>query len=65
MPQSRRGSTGPKTKEGRQRLSEAHLNHGRFTKDKKLAKVKGAAIERKLRAGRKLIESELRIAGVI
>ena len=58
-------STGPKTKEGRQRVSEAHLKHGDFTKDKKLAKVEGAAIQRKLRARRKLIENELRGAGVI
>ena len=27
---------GPRTKEGRQRVSEAHLKHGHFTKDKKL-----------------------------
>ena len=57
--------TGPKTKEGRQRVSEVHLKHGRFTKDKKLARAEGAAIERKLRARRKLIENELRSAGVI
>ena len=57
--------TGPRTKEGRQRVSEAHLKHGHFTKDKKLARAEGAAIERKLRARRKLIENELRSAGVI
>ena len=58
-------STGPRTKEGRQRVSEAHLKHGHFTKDKKLARAEGAAIERKLRARRKLIENELRSAGII
>ena len=58
-------STGAKTKEGRQRLSEAHLKHGHYTKDKKQARKEGAAIERKLRARRKLIEKELRSAGVI
>ena len=58
-------STGPRTKEGRQRVSEAHLKHGHFTKDKKLARAEGAAIEQKLRARRKLIENELRSAGVI
>ena len=58
-------SCGPKTKEGRQRVSKAHLKHGHFTKDKKLARAEGAAIERKLRARRKLIENELRSAGVI
>ena len=58
-------STGAKTKEGRQRLSEAHLKHGHYTKDKKQARKEGAAIERKLRARRKLIENELRTAGVI
>ena len=57
--------SGPRTKEGRQRVSEAHLKHGHFTKDKKLARAEGAAIERKLRARRKLIENELRSAGVI
>jgi len=56
---------GPKTKEGRQRVSEAHLKHGHFTKDKKLARADGAATERKLRAWRKLIENELRSVGVI
>ena len=58
-------STGPRTKEGRQRVSKAHLKHGHFTKDKKLARAKGAAIEQKLRARRKLIENELRSAGVM
>ena len=58
-------STGAKTKEGRQRLSEAHLKHGYYTKDKKQARKEGAAIERKLRARRKLIENELRTAGII
>ena len=58
-------STGPRTKEGRQRVSEVHLKHGHFTKDKKLARAEGAAIEQKLRARRKLIENELRSAGVI
>ena len=58
-------STGPKTKVGRQRVSEAHLKHGHFTKNKKLARAEGAAIERKLRARRKLIENELRSAGIV
>ena len=58
-------STGAKTEEGRQRLSEAHLKHGHYTKDKKQARAEDAAIERELRARRKLIESELRSAGVI
>ena len=58
-------STGPRTKEGRQRVSEAHLKHGHFTKDNKLARAEGAAFERKLRGRRKLIENELRSAGVI
>ena len=58
-------STGPKTKEGCQRVSEAHLKHGRFTKDNKLARVEGAALQRKLRTRRKLIENELRSAGFI
>jgi hypothetical protein len=58
-------STGAKTKEGRQRLSEAHLKHGNYTKDKKQARKEGAAIERKLRARRKHIENELRTAGFV
>ena len=58
-------STGAKTKEGRQRLSEAHLKHGHYTKDKKQARKEGAVIERKLRAQRKRIESELTSAGFI
>ena len=58
-------SAGAKTKEGRQRVSEAHLTHGHHTTDKKQARKEGAAIERKLRARRKLIENELRTAGII
>ena len=58
-------TTGAKTKEGRQRHSEAHLKHGHYTKDKKRARKESAAIERKLRARRKLIENELRSAGII
>ena len=58
-------STGAKTEEGRQRLSKAHLKHGYYTKDKKQARAEDAAIERKLRARRKLIENELRSAGII
>ncbi|EHI49088.1 hypothetical protein HIMB100_00010050 [SAR116 cluster alpha proteobacterium HIMB100] len=58
-------STGPKTKDGRQRVSEAHLKHGRYTKDKKEARKEGAAIERQLRTRRKLIENELKSAGII
>ena len=57
--------TGAKTAEGRQRLSKAHLKHGHYTKDKKLARAEGAAIEKKLRARRKLIENELKSAGII
>ena len=58
-------STGAKTKEGRQRLSEAHLKHGHYAKEKKQARKESAAIEGKLRARRKLIENELKSAGVI
>ena len=57
--------TGPTTEEGRQRLSKAHLKHGDYTAEKKCARTKGAAVERKLRAQRKLIESELIAAGLI
>ena len=58
-------STGPTTEEGRQRLSKAHLKHGDYTAEKKCARAEGAAVERKLRAQRKLIESELIAAGLI
>ena len=57
--------TGPTTEEGRQRLSKAHLKHGDYTAEKKCARAEGAAVERKLRARRKLIESELIAAGLI
>jgi len=57
--------TGAKTEEGRQRLSKAHLKHGHYTKDKRHARAEGAAIERRLRARRKLIENELKSAGII
>ena len=58
-------STGAKTEGGRQRLSKAHLKHGHYTKDKRHARAEGAAIERRLRARRKLIENELKSAGII
>ena len=58
-------STGPNTEEGRQRLSKAHLKHGHFMKDKKQARAEAAAIERELRAKRKLIENELRNKGIL
>ena len=56
---------GAKTEEGRQRLSKAHLKHGHYTKDKRQARAEGAAIERRLRARRKLIENELKSTGII
>lgn len=54
-------STGPRTEDGRTRISEANLRHGRYTKDKLEKRrenaVKGREIRKKLRQlERELIE---------
>ena len=58
-------STGPRTEEGRARISEANLRHGRYTKDKLEKCRENAAKGRKVRAEIKHIESCLIAQGVL
>jgi len=58
-------STGAKTPEGLQRISEANLKHGRYTKDKLERKRRAAEVGRECRAKLKIIEQRLRNAGMI
>ncbi|MDC0971444.1 HGGxSTG domain-containing protein [Alphaproteobacteria bacterium] len=55
-------STGPRTKEGRARISETNLRHGRYTKDKLEKQRENAAKGREIRKELRQIEREL-IAG--
>ena len=58
-------STGARTPEGLQRISEANLKHGRYTKDKLERKRQAAEAGRKFRAKLKIIEQRLIAAGVL
>ena len=49
-------STGPRTKEGLARLTEARTKHGRFTKDKRAEAKRRAGIGAQVRAELKEIE---------
>ena len=55
-------STGPRTEEGRTRISKANLRHGRYTKDKLERQRENAAKGRKIRRELRKLEQEL-IAG--
>ena len=56
---------GPETAEGLQRISEAYLKHGRYTKDKLAAQRKKGEVGRKVNADLKLIEQRLIEAGLL
>ena len=58
-------STGARTPEGLQRISEANLKHGRYTKDKLERKRQAAEVGRKCIAQIKIIEQRLRNEGLI
>jgi len=58
-------STGPRTEEGRARISEANLRHGRYTKDKLEKRRENAAKGRKVRAEIKHIERCMIEQGVL
>ena len=58
-------STGPRTEDGRARISAANLRHGKCTKDKLEERRENAAIGRKVRAEIKLIEASLIEQGVL
>ena len=58
-------STGAKTPEGLQRISEANLKHGRYTKDKLERQRRAAEVGRQVKAELKLIEQKLMEAGLL
>ena len=58
-------STGARTAEGIQRISDANLKHGHYTKEKLLRKRRTAEVGRKVRAELKIIERRLISAGLL
>ena len=58
-------STGARTPEGIQRVSDANLKHGRYTKDKLEKQRCAAEAGRRCRAQLKIIEQRLIAAGVL
>ena len=58
-------STGPRTEEGRARISEANLRHGRYTKDKLEKKRENAAKGREIRKELCQLERDLIAGGVL
>jgi hypothetical protein len=58
-------STGARTPEGLQRISEVNLKHGRQTKEKLKAQRHSADVGRRVRAQLKRIEAQLIDAGLM
>ena len=58
-------STGPRTKEGRARISDANLRHGRYTKDKLGKQRENAAKGREIRKELRQMECELIASGLL
>ena len=58
-------STGPRTKEGRARISEANLRHGRYTKDKLEKRRENAAKGREIRKELRQLERDLIAGGLL
>ena len=58
-------STGATTSDGLQRISDANLKHGRYTKEKIEAQKKSAAVGRQVKGELKLLELQLAEAGLI
>jgi hypothetical protein len=58
-------STGPKTNEGRARISEANLRHGRYTKDKLEKHRENAAKGREIRKELRQMERGLVDVGLL
>ena len=58
-------STGPRTKEGRARISDANLRHGRYTKDKLEKQQENAAKGRKIRKELRQLEHDLIAGGLL
>jgi hypothetical protein len=57
-------STGARTQEGLERISEANLKHGRRTKEKLAANRHSADVGRRVQSKLKKIEGELMVAGL-
>jgi len=58
-------STGARTQEGLQRISEANLKHGRQTKDKLAAQRHAAKVGRRVMDELKRLEGQLEEAGLM
>ena len=58
-------STGARTQEGLQRISEANLTHGRQTKDKLAAQRHAAKVGRRIMSELKRLEKQLEDAGLM
>ena len=58
-------STGPKTIEGLQRISEANVRHGRYIKGKLERQRRAAEVGRKVKAELKAIKQRLITAGFV
>ena len=58
-------STGPRTEEGRARISEANLSHGKFTKEKLEERRANSAKGREIREELHQIERELIAGGLL
>ena len=58
-------ATGPKTKEGRRRISQANLRHGGYTKEKLVEARASAELGKKIKYELDLIEDRLLRVGAI
>ena len=58
-------STGPRTKDGLARLTEAHTTHGRYTKEKRVAARRRAEQGRQMRAELREIETWFMAHGLL
>ena len=58
-------SSGARTPEGLERISEANLRHGRYTKDRLERKRRAAKVGRECKAKLKIIEQRLIAAGLL
>jgi hypothetical protein len=58
-------STGARTQEGLQLISEANLKHGRQTKDKLAAQRHAAKVGRRVRGELRRIENQLKNSGLL
>ena len=57
-------STGAKTPEGIQRISEANVRHGRYIKDKLEKQRRAAEVGRQVNSKLRILEAQLRTFGI-